>query len=236
MNIVGDVTGQFTGDAGMVQLTAYTTNDKTAPSATTLLNLNGKSNLAFSNIMFVGGNCESSPRLRRRARTHVHRLRVHPGHQSAQSPLAMQNGVPFPVQLDVQPLPVRANVDHERFHDHNGRRASRNIRVRRPGHVPEQHVHRHGNGYRGQGLSPNGTKFGGGGRFDYCTFIGSSSVGQVDTNSTSTIFPSYVYGCVFISSSNAIASAASNQLIEDYNLISAATPRRRTSLSGRTRS
>ncbi len=56
VNIVGDVTGQFTGDAGMVQLTAYTTNDKTAPSATTLLNLNGKSNLAFSNIMFVSGN------------------------------------------------------------------------------------------------------------------------------------------------------------------------------------
>ena len=56
LNIIGDVTGQFTGDAGMVQLTAYTTNDKTAPSGTTLLNLNGKSNLAFSNIMFVGGN------------------------------------------------------------------------------------------------------------------------------------------------------------------------------------
>ena len=50
------MTGQYTGDAGMVQLTAYTTNDKTAPSATTLLNLNGKSNLAFSNIMFVGGS------------------------------------------------------------------------------------------------------------------------------------------------------------------------------------
>ena len=37
----------------MVQLTAYTTNDKTAPLATTLLNLNGKLNLVFSNIMFV---------------------------------------------------------------------------------------------------------------------------------------------------------------------------------------
>lgn len=55
IQILADVTGQFTGDAGMVQFTAYTTNDKTAPSATTLLNLNGKSNMAFSNIMFVGG-------------------------------------------------------------------------------------------------------------------------------------------------------------------------------------
>lgn len=56
VNIIGDVTGQHTGDAGMVQLTAYTTNDKTAPSGTTLLNLSGRSNLAFSNIMFVGGS------------------------------------------------------------------------------------------------------------------------------------------------------------------------------------
>lgn len=53
---IGDVDGSHTGDAGMVQLTAYLTNDKTAPSATTLLNLNGKSNLTFQNIMFVGGN------------------------------------------------------------------------------------------------------------------------------------------------------------------------------------
>jgi hypothetical protein len=36
VNFVGDVTGQFTGDAGMVQWTAYTTNDKTAPSASIL--------------------------------------------------------------------------------------------------------------------------------------------------------------------------------------------------------
>lgn len=56
ISIVGDVTGHFTGDAGMVQLTAYTTNDKTAPSSTVLMNLGGKSNLVFSNIMFVGGN------------------------------------------------------------------------------------------------------------------------------------------------------------------------------------
>jgi hypothetical protein len=54
-NIVGDVDGSKTGDAGMVQLTAYTTNDKTAPSVTSLLNLAGQSNLSFSKIMFVGG-------------------------------------------------------------------------------------------------------------------------------------------------------------------------------------
>lgn len=55
-NIVGDTDGAMTGDAGMVQWTAYTTNDKTASSATTLLNLNGHSGLSFQRIMFVGGN------------------------------------------------------------------------------------------------------------------------------------------------------------------------------------
>jgi len=53
---VGDVDGSFTGDAGMVQLTAYTTSDTAAPSATTLLNLSGSSNLTFQNIAFVQGN------------------------------------------------------------------------------------------------------------------------------------------------------------------------------------
>ena len=53
--ILGDVDGSKTGDAGIVQWTAYTTNDKTAPSATALLNLNGKSNLTFSGIFFMGG-------------------------------------------------------------------------------------------------------------------------------------------------------------------------------------
>jgi hypothetical protein len=56
LQINGDVDGLRTGDNGMVQLTAYTTDDKTAPSATTLVNMNGKSNLTFQNIFFVGGN------------------------------------------------------------------------------------------------------------------------------------------------------------------------------------
>lgn len=54
-NIVGDVTGAYTGDAGMVQLTAYTTNDKTTPSGSILIDLAGESNIAFSNIVWVGG-------------------------------------------------------------------------------------------------------------------------------------------------------------------------------------
>ncbi len=55
VNIIGDVTGQLTGDAGMVQITAYTTNDTTAPSSSPLITANGASNIAFSNLVFVNG-------------------------------------------------------------------------------------------------------------------------------------------------------------------------------------
>lgn len=57
--VYGDVDGSNTGDAGEVQLTGYTTNDTTAPSATTLLNLNGRDFLSFQDIVFVGGAAPS---------------------------------------------------------------------------------------------------------------------------------------------------------------------------------
>lgn len=55
VNVLADVDGAKTGDPGMVQWTAFTTNDKTAPAASNVLNLNGKSNFTFKNIFFVGG-------------------------------------------------------------------------------------------------------------------------------------------------------------------------------------
>ncbi len=51
----GDVDGGFTGDKGMVCLTAYLTNDTTAPSATQLITTTSKNDLVFQNILFVNG-------------------------------------------------------------------------------------------------------------------------------------------------------------------------------------
>lgn len=59
--IIGDVTGQYTGDPGVVEWTAFTTDDKTAPG-TRPLTLNGRDYLTFKNLLFVGGNsagCQS---------------------------------------------------------------------------------------------------------------------------------------------------------------------------------
>ncbi len=51
----GDVDGGFTGDQGPVILTAYLTNDTTAPSAIQLITAASKNDLVFQNILFVNG-------------------------------------------------------------------------------------------------------------------------------------------------------------------------------------
>ncbi len=53
-SIIGDVDGAQTGDAGEIQWTAYTINDETLPSTTSLLTLNGRDFLTFKNISFLG--------------------------------------------------------------------------------------------------------------------------------------------------------------------------------------
>src|SRR5882724_7560813 len=58
VSLIGDVDGLFTGDVGPVIFTAYLTNDKTIPSGTALLNLNGKSYLTFQKILFVVGSVQ----------------------------------------------------------------------------------------------------------------------------------------------------------------------------------
>lgn len=54
ISIIGDVDGAQTGDPGDVVITAYTTNDTTAPATAAVLDLNGKSNLLFQNLVLVG--------------------------------------------------------------------------------------------------------------------------------------------------------------------------------------
>jgi hypothetical protein len=55
VSLIGDVDGAKTSDAGQVTCTAFTTNDTTAPSGTTLLALAATQYLAFSLITFISG-------------------------------------------------------------------------------------------------------------------------------------------------------------------------------------
>ncbi len=53
--IIGDVTGEHTGDAGEVIWSAALTNDETAASSSACVNLAGRDFLTFKNITFIGG-------------------------------------------------------------------------------------------------------------------------------------------------------------------------------------
>jgi hypothetical protein len=54
--VIGDVTGQFTGDAGEVLWTGYTTDDKSAAGSSSTCQLSGRDYLTFENIVFVGSS------------------------------------------------------------------------------------------------------------------------------------------------------------------------------------
>jgi hypothetical protein len=57
--IVGDVDGAMTGDVGEVILTAFLTNDTTAPSASNLIQMNGRDFLTFEKLTLIGGGGNS---------------------------------------------------------------------------------------------------------------------------------------------------------------------------------
>jgi hypothetical protein len=53
---IGDYTGQYTGDSGEIQISNYTTNNKTAPSTALLSTTTGAaSHYVFQNITFIAG-------------------------------------------------------------------------------------------------------------------------------------------------------------------------------------
>jgi hypothetical protein len=54
--IIGDTTGEFTGDPGEVVLTAYTTDDVTAPSASVVLSPGTRNFYTWERVSFVAGS------------------------------------------------------------------------------------------------------------------------------------------------------------------------------------
>lgn len=56
VQMIGDIDGTKTGDAGEVQVTQYTTNNTTAPTSSAALTASGKNLWLFANIVFIQGN------------------------------------------------------------------------------------------------------------------------------------------------------------------------------------
>lgn len=226
MNIVGDVTGQFTGDAGMVQLTAYTTNDKTAPSATTLLNLNGKSNLSFSNIMFQGGDATLITASTATSQNISFRDCSFTGIVGTSNRVILTATCSFgtsfgwvfdrciinAMRTDIFVLTAPGSS--------GGSDYSLNFTV--------NNCEAYGFGDQAQNffaVAGSASTFKPGGAFiRNCSIIGFRGLNT--STGTSTSLPCQIYNCLIATGAGtALNAQASNQILEDYNLIYAATPR-----------
>lgn len=215
---------------GEIIWTAYTTNDKTAPAAAATLNLDGRPFLTFEHITFVGGNanpgCVVASAANSTATTFTSCCFLG-GTQSNGSLIAYTGvadvagdwtidrclclntaGNGSSSQSVLISLPTSASADYDI-----------NVQVKNCLFL---------GGGRGVHISTSGASAFKGGGVDVlnCTFLYSASRSvYAGTANLSTSIPCTAYNCVIICSGNALEAATSGQLVEDYNVIYAITPR-----------
>lgn len=238
VSIIGDVTGQFTGDAGMVQQTMYLTNDKTLVSAGANWTLStggtsrARSNLAFWNLYFVGGTSSTI---------------FSAGLPVAGWPVGSQNIFftdcafsPPPWSSDnVASITVAfgaaANWLFDRIQSYGGQTGGFSVTALTGSAGNDYPVYV---GFQNSWLytTQNGgaisfgntgtlTFKGGGLMLRNMTSTGFGLLG-VTALQLSTVIPSLVYNCLIVGlNSNGLNAGTLGQIIEDYNFILSATPR-----------
>lgn len=215
--IEGDVTGSWTGDRGMVQWTAYTTDDRTAPSATAILTFASKSNFTINNIQFVGGGANAIS------------LSLASQNLTFNSCAFLANA--FAICSDSIPFGQYRNLNFNRCYFFG--QATPLVFTGVTG----------GGGHWDMGISfkncllvgcnsvfcisvaASGALLGRGGgvKILACTFVTAQPV-TAGTN-VSTAIPLLVYGNVFLGAATALAANAFGQIVEGGNFFMALTPR-----------
>lgn len=222
--VIGDVDGAQTGDAGEVIWTAFTTNDTTAPAASSTVNLNGRDFLTFQRLTIVGGNVSASCVDGQTAHSTNCVFR-----ECAMYGYTSRNCIVYTGLADtaanwtidrcsflmmaraaIFTLPTSASADYDvnilfqncLFLDAAG----------------------------GQGITVTASGAGsfkaGGVDILNNTFIGPSTGVQVNSANISTSIPCTVYNCIFhLGAGTGLSANTSGQITENYNLIYAATPR-----------
>lgn len=209
---------------GPVIVTAYTTNDKTAPSSTTLLSLAARDFLTFRNILFMGGSNTTSSIITGTATTPTNikfeDCAFIPFYTRQIIDATTTFGVPFSWLFDRcyfgptnQGPAMRFNVPTGTGSDYDADIVFRNCIGVEAGQTFAQ--------LTASGASANK---GGGLLLRECTIIGSRAVTTV--GSTSTSIPCQVVGCLIVALDNVgISAGTAGQVTEDYNVIYAGTPR-----------
>lgn len=227
--IIGDVTGQYTGDPGEVRWSAYTTNDKSAPT-TRCLTLSGRDYLTFKNIVFVGGTtgngCCIDAGTTNSVNITLYKCIFYPGNSQGSGQTQVHYGGVADVasnwvvdscvfacingsnQSLYVILPTSASADYDsNFLIKNcvfiGAGTSSGVQVNSSG----------ANSFKGGGVD-----------IFNCTFW----QGTVRMNGTnlSTTYPCTVYNSIVnAAAGTALTGGATGQLIEDYNVLHASTAR-----------
>lgn len=235
VSLIGDVGGFFTGDAGMVQLTAYTTNDKTAPSATTLLNLNGKSNLTFQNLVLVGGQTLTVAATTIGSQAITFRdVAFIAGYLCNQSHISFSTsfGTPANWLIDRCYFGPTANATGIAFAPTQGTGGDYDANIVIRNSIFNACGSTQIINFVGAGT---GTGLGGGLRIRNCLAYGFARF--LNAGNSSALIPCSVYGCVIQGmTGNTLNAAVSGQITEDYNLIASVNARANVSVGAHSKS
>lgn len=227
---IGDVDGSHTGDAGMVQLTAFLTNDKTAASGNTLLGAAGKANMSFSNILFVGGasNVIGSTNAGGLQNSVFRDCTVIALPSAATACMSLVGAANAPLNILVD----RCNLHRPAGQTTTGGGILVTLVTGTLAdydtNIVVQNCVSFGGGSGGQiNVVNSGTlaNKGGGVRVKGCFNIVGNLLTTV-ASQISTVFPCYAYGNVSVAYAAACLNAGSaGQIIEDYNLLLSSAPR-----------
>ena len=231
--IIADVDGAQTGDAGSVTWTSFLTDDKTANSTSVLLNLNGRDHLTFQGLYLVGGNVASNASLVNGDTAESTDIRffqcvaVAAGPSSRMFTWTGTTGGAANWSFDSCVLMTMSGLTQCFFQPATVAGADYDIGITFTNCLLI------GSNARFIYTAPSGASAGkpGGLKVTNCTAIGQgSSVVETGANHSTSI-PCTVNNCVFFAQLPVVAQA-SGQLSEDWNILYGATPRTNVTAGG----
>jgi hypothetical protein len=224
-SILGDVDGSLVGDPGEIILTAFTTNDTSAPSASSTLSLNGKPYIAVSKMTIIGGTNANGTAVA---------LTTVGSHDCSLTDCTLIGATVSAAALSATTsagVALNLTVDRCRILNFGGSGIQCTIARHTADYdtgivIRNSLVFSNGGGSTAAARFTStgaGTGFGGNAKISYCTLYGLTGVSANDA-SLSTSQPITVIGCV-IGASVALSANTSGQIVESYNALFAPTPR-----------
>lgn len=233
VTVIGDVDGSHTsGVPGDVIFSAYTTNDTTAPSATTLLNTNSKNHISFANILFVNGTANNTVAIQG-TETNLTFTDCAFYQFANQNSCINHNGLAFGVNAAILFDRCIVYCTDNCFHFIMTRGATVDydcgVTIRNCFLYSQN---------RGVFIESTGAgaKFGGGIDMLNCTVASNQECFRTGDSSQSTTTPHTVNNCLLITNTPALVANTAGQITEDYCVIAAGNSTKRTNVTAGTHS